>query len=98
MAGEVTVGQSVKFKITTACGERIVRVQNAVHSGRVRLFVDEAPFWQREDSYSLWDETFVHDFELDGVTCRLVISGSHPRLFINEREVLREDGGPSRFR
>ena len=82
------MGESVKWRVATHAGERIVRVQSAYHSGRIRLFVDEELVWNREDRYALWDsEPVSHDFQVGNLNCNLVIKGACPQLVIDGREL-----------
>jgi hypothetical protein len=72
MAG---MGRSVKWRIETPLGERVVRVQNARHNGRVRVFVDEALVVERASGEALWDSGYEHPFQVDGVNLELRIAG-----------------------
>ena len=81
------MGKSVEWRVTTNAGERVVRVQSALHSGRVRLFVDETLVWQRDYAAPLWDESFEHVFQLDDKEYLLTSIAAIPRLVLQSQEL-----------
>jgi hypothetical protein len=53
----------------------VVEVQDATHSARVTIKVDDETVFAQDGTEALWDTGFRHEFEIDGKQCRLMIRG-----------------------
>lgn len=76
------MGATRQWKIQAA-EPHTVRVQHAIHSGRVKLYVNDCRVFDGGGPEAIWDGGFEHSFEIDGVPCHLKIVNRRCELWFN---------------
>ena len=62
-----------------------VRVQYALHSGRVLLYIDGCLSFERRGGNANWDEPFEYEFVVENIPCKLLVTGIDCHLWMDGR-------------
>lgn len=76
------MGATVTWQIQTP-QPHTIRVQHALHSARVLLYVDERRILERREGDALWDSGFEYEFHVDDAQCLLRVGGTRCLLLVD---------------